>query len=306
VGDLVIVEKAGEIIPKVKSVVKEMRPEGTEPFVFPETCPRCGNGLVREAEEVIIRCVNLACPAQLERSLMHYAGRGAMDIDGLGEKLVLQLVEAGLVRDVADLYSLTREQLQTLERMGEKSADNLVEALEKSRTRGLARLLYALGIRHVGERVGKVLARHFGAIQAIAVATSEELESVDEVGPTIAESIVQFFTREGNRRLLDRLREAGVVMGEPRGDGLDEKGRPSASLEGQTVVITGTLSRLTRSEARALIEAHGGRAAGSVSAKTSFVVAGEEAGSKKDKAEALGIPILTEDEFLARLDRRAP
>lgn len=298
VGDTVVVKKAGEIIPKVERVVPEARPPGAVPYAFPEVCPRCANGLVREEGEVVIRCVNLSCPAQLERSLEHYAARGAMEIEGLGEKLVVQLVREGLVRDVADLYSLTVERLIPLDRLGEKSASNLVAAIAASRGRGLARLLYAMGIRHVGEQVAKSLARRFGSLDAVMAATTDELLAAPDVGPAIAESVRQFFSRVGNRAVVERLREAGVDLAAPR-----EEAAAGDALAGQTVVVTGTLERFTRPQIEALIESLGGKAAGSVSKKTSFVVAGADAGSKRAKAEALGVPVLDEAEFLRRVGR---
>jgi DNA ligase (NAD+) len=302
VGDTVVVKKAGEIIPKVERVVREKRPRGLRRFRYPTSCPRCGNDLVREEGEVVIYCVNASCPAQLERSLMHYASRGAMDIEGLGEKLVLQLVQEELVAGIADLYDLTAEQLAELERMGEKSASNLVEAIGASRERGLARLLFALGIRHVGAQVARVLARGFRSMDALQAASAEELEATEEVGPIIAASVRHFLDQPGNRDLLAALRERGVVMEEP------DTGAPppgEGELAGQTVVVTGTLARFTRKEIEALIERHGGRTSGSVSKKTSFVVAGEAAGSKRTKAESLGVPVLTEDEFLERVGEDA-
>jgi DNA ligase (NAD+) len=274
----------------------------------------------------VIRCVNLACPAQRDRSVMHYASRGGMDIEGLGEKLVLLLTREGLVKDVADLYRLRVEDLVPLERMGEKSARNLVEGIEASKRRGLDRLLFALGIPEVGAHVARVLAGHLGSVDALASAAEEELQGIPEVGPVIARSVVQFFARPENRALLERLRRAGVVLdaaspargGGTRGErdalggagflqgagsggpgGLDR----ALPLDGQTVVVTGALQRFTREEIERLIEELGGRAAGSVSGKTTFVVAGEDAGSKRDKACALGIPILTESEFLKRIGR---
>jgi DNA ligase (NAD+) len=308
VGDTVIVEKAGEIIPKVVRVVTELRPRGAKKFVYPTRCPSCGSELVRAEGEVVIRCVNLGCPAQRDRSIMHYASRGAMDIEGLGEKLVLTLTREGVVKDVSDLYDLRPEQLVPLERMGEKSAENLVRGIEASKTRGLSRFLFALGIPDVGAHVARVLARHYGSLDAIRAASEENLTAVREVGPVIASSVVQFFTRPENARLLDRLREAGVVMEEEGGAKGEAEGGAEASagarpLEGMTVVATGALQRFTREEIELLIEELGGRAAGSVSKKTSFVVAGDDAGSKRDKAIALGVPVLSEDEFLKKIGR---
>jgi len=299
VGDMVVVEKAGEIIPKVVRVVKEERPPRTRRFVFPDRCPSCGNTLVRLEGEVAVRCVNRACPAQRDRSIMHYASRGAMDIEGLGEKLVLTLTREGLVKDVSDLYHLTQDQLVPLERMAEKSATNLVEAIEASKERGLARLLFALGIPNVGATVARVLARRYGSMERLAAATEEELEAVREVGPVIASSLVEFLNRSGNRALLERLRKAGVVMTEAAAPSGSEDG----VLAGQTVVVTGTLTRFRRSEIESLIEELGGHAVKSVSSKTTMVVAGESPGSKKAKADSLGVPVLTEDEFLRRIGR---
>jgi len=296
-GDTVIVEKAGEIIPKVVRVVKELRPRGTRKFVFPTRCPSCGSELVREEGEVAIRCVNLACPAQRDRAIMHYASRGAMDIEGLGERVVLLLTGQGLVADVSDLYKLTADDLVPLERMGEKSAENLVAGIAESRNRELWRFLFALGIPNVGAHVARVLARRYGSVDALAAAGEEELTVVNEVGPVIARSVVQFFARPENRALLKRLARAGVRMESESHHAVERV------LEGQTVVVTGTLQRFTRDEIKGLIEELGGHAAGSVSRKTSFVVAGEEAGSKLDKARKLGVPVLTEAGFLERIGR---
>jgi DNA ligase (NAD+) len=296
VGDTVIVEKAGEIIPKVVRVVREERPARTKRFVYPERCPSCGSTLVRTEGEVVIRCVNLGCPAQRDRSIMHYAGRGAMDIEGLGEKLVLTLTGEGLVVDVSDLYSLTREQLIPLERMAEKSADNLVAAIDASKDRGPARLLFALGIPNVGATVARVLVGRYGSLAGIMKADETELESIEEVGPVIAGSLAQFFARPENRELIGRLRRAGVRMDE-------EKASPAGDLPlaGLTIVVTGSLENFTREGIKARIEELGGRVAGSVSGKTSFVLAGESPGGKKAKAETLGVPILGEAEFLKRI-----
>jgi DNA ligase (NAD+) len=299
VGDMVVVEKAGEIIPKVVRVVKEERPPRTRRFEFPSSCPSCGADLVRVEGEVAVRCVNRACPAQRDRSIMHYAARGAMDIEGLGEKLILTLTGEGLVEDVSDLYRLTEEQLVPLERMGKKSARNLVAGIEASKDRGLARLLFALGIPNVGATVARVLARRYGSMDRLTAASAEELEAVREVGPVIARSLVEFLDRAENRSLLERLRAVGVDMTEATA----APGGEDGVLAGQTVVVTGTLTRLSRTEIEALIEELGGHAVKSVSGRTTMVVAGESAGSKKTKAEALGVPILTEAEFLARIGR---
>jgi DNA ligase (NAD+) len=297
VGDTVLIEKAGEVIPKVVRVVEELRPPGAERFVFPSRCPSCGSELSRPEGEVVIRCVNLACPAQRERSLVHFASRGAMDIEGLGEKLVALLVREGLVRDVSQIYDLTEEMLVPLERMGKKSAANLVAGIEASKERGPARLLFALGIPDVGAHVAAVLARAYGSVDRVAAASREELEAVPEVGPVIAESLAEFFARKENRALLERLRRAGVRFAAGAADAAPR----SDVLAGQTVVVTGTLAGFSREEAERIIQEHGGRVTGSVSRKTNFVVAGEAAGSKKEKALSLGVPVLTEEEFKAKL-----
>jgi DNA ligase (NAD+) len=252
---------------------------------------------VREEEEVVVRCVNRACPAQRDRSIMHFASRGAMDIEGLGEKLVLTLTGEGLVKDVSDLYGLSEEDLVPLERMGEKSARNLVDGIAASRTRGLGRLLFALGIPHVGSTVARVLARRFGSLDALAAASALDLEAVPEVGPVIARSLVSFFSRPENRALLQRLRKAGVIM--------EESGAPSPSgqsrpLLGETWVVTGTLETFTREGIKQCLEDLGARVASSVSKSTSTVLVGESPGSKKTKAERLNIPIMTEGDFLEK------
>jgi DNA ligase (NAD+) len=298
VGDTVLVEKAGEIIPKVVAVVRELRPPHAAPYLYPTRCPSCGSELVRAEGEVVIRCVNLACPAQRDRAIMHYASRGAMDIEGLGEKLVLNLTGNGIVKDVSDLYRLRVEDLVPLERMGDKSAANLVDALEASKGRGLARLVYALGIQHVGATVARTLARRFRTLEALEDATEATLLSVEDVGPAIAQSVAQFFSRPENRELLDRLRAAGVVTEET-----DRGPADDAILAGQTVVVTGTLERFSRDEVTSLLESLGAKVTDSVSRKTSFVVAGGNAGSKKTKAESLGIPVYTEDDLLRRIGR---
>ena len=299
IGDTVLVEKAGEIIPKVVAVVKELRPKGAKPFVYPTHCPGCGSELVQPPGEVVIRCVNLGCPIQRDRTIMHYASRGAMDIEGLGEKLVLTLSAEGLVRDVSDLYTLTAEDLVPLERMGQKSAENLVRGIEASKDRGLTRLIHGLGMPHVGATVARVLARHFRTMGALQEATQDEIEHVEGVGPVIAGAVYQFLNRKENRALLERLRKTGVRMDEP--GVADRDHRP---FEGQTIVVTGGLNHFTREQIEEELAALGAKVAGSVSKKTSFVVAGEAPGTKKDKAEALGIPIISEAELLERMGRR--
>ncbi len=290
VGDWVVVQRAGDVIPEIVKVIESRRTGDERPFLLPEACPVCGSHTVRPEDEAARRCINLSCPAQVKERIFHFASKRAMDIDGLGEKLVDQLVENGLVRDVADLYALTRAQLAGLERMADKSAANILAAIEASRSRPLERLLFALGIRHVGEHVARLLIEAFGTMERLMSAHSEELMQVHEIGPQVAESVTDFFTTPENGRVIERLRQAGVEMAPSRAQRGD-------LFAGKTLVLTGTLSSYTREEAEKLILALGGRPASSVSSKTSYVIAGEAAGSKLDKARALGIPVLTEAEF---------
>ena len=296
VGDTVLMEKGGDIIPKVVKVVTEKRTGREKPFRMPPKCPACGAPVERLEGEVAVRCTNVACPAQAKRQIGHFAGRGAMDIDGLGEKLIDQLLDRGLVKDYADLYALGAEEVAALERMGTKSAENLVKAIKESKARPLDRLIFALGIPEVGTRAAEILAGAFGSLDEFMAASAEQLETLEEVGPSTAESIVSFFHNERNRAVIDKLRRAGVNM---RGK---KRAAAGDALAGKTIVITGTLSR-PRAEFEAAIKANGGRASGSVSAKTSYVLVGEDPGSKLDKARELGIPLLTEDEFWAMLGR---
>ena len=290
-GDTVIVRKAGDVIPEVVAPVLAARPEGSRPWAFPETCPVCGGPLVRLEGEADHYCVDLECPAQRVQRVFHFAGRGAMDIEGLGEKLVTQLVERGLVVDVADIYSLTKETFVGLERLADKSAGNLVAAIEASKSRPLSKLLVGLGIRHVGPTAAVALAAELGHIDRIAGAPADELVAVEGVGPIIAESVQRFFAADRNREVVEKLRSAGVNLEGPK-RGPREAALP---LAGKTFVLTGTLSGFTRDEAQAAIEAQGGKVSGSVSKKTSYVVAGESPGSKLDKANDLGVPVLDED-----------
>jgi len=296
IGDTVIIQKAGGIIPEVVRVVKEKRTGQERSFQMPERCPVCQGPVVRPEGEVVARCENASCPAQLERHILHFGSRNGMDIEHLGPALVRQLLAKGLVRDIADLYFLHQEDLVPLERMGKKSAQNVVEAIARSKDRPLAKLIFALGIRHVGEHVAEVLAEHFRSMDQLAQATQEELVAIPEIGPTIAESIVDFFRNERNLALLEKLKRAGVRMEER------EEAPPSpplvSPLAGKTVVFTGALSSMSREEAEALVQRLGGRPAGSVSRKTDFVVVGENPGSKYQKALQLGVPTLTEEEFL--------
>lgn len=294
IGDWVIVRRAGDVIPEVVAPVLERRSGELPRFVlldrFP-TCPVCGSHVVRGEDEAVARCTGgLFCPAQRKQALLHFAGRRAMDIEGLGEKLVDQLVDAGIVKTPVDLYRLGVLALANLERMGEKSAQNLLAAIHKSRNTTLARFIFALGIRNVGEATARDLARHFGKLDALLAADAEALQQVPDVGPIVAQSIVDFLSEPHNREVIEQLRAAGVHWeeGEPAGT-------VSGALAGKTFVLTGTLPTLSRDEAKGLIEAQGGKVAGSVSKKTHYVVAGAEAGSKLDKAQALGIPILDED-----------
>jgi len=300
IGDWVKVERGGDVIPKVVEVIEDAEhPRGTTRFSYPSDCPECGNPVVREEGEVDWRCVNADCPAKLRESLLHFGSRGVMNIEGLGDAAVQQLLDRGLVKSVADLYSLTEEQVVGLERFAEKSARTLLAEIERSKKAGLARVLMGLGIRFVGERTAELLAQEFGAIDAVMAATAEELERVEEVGPRISEAILDFFSRPSNLALVESLKAAGLDM-------TAEKKVRSTQLAGLTFVLTGTLPTLTRDEAKKRIEDAGGKTAGSVSKKTSYVVAGEDAGSKLDKANELKIPLLDEAALLALLESGPP
>ena len=296
IGDWVAVEKGGEVIPKVTRVLTERRTGAEKPFAFPTQCPACGEELVREEGEVAVRCVNEHCPAQRKRQILHFVARGAMDIEGLGSALVEQLVDPGLVRDVADLYGLELERVAALERMADRSAANLIRAIDASRGRPLHRLLFALGIRHVGASVARNLAQKMGSLDAVEAATEEDLRGVPDVGEVVAASIRRYFERRETITLLRRLRRAGINTLEP----LEEAGS-ARPLSGKTFVLTGTLETMTRPQASARIEALGGKVSGSVSRKTDYVVAGEEAGSKLERARQLGVPVLDEAGFLRLL-----
>ncbi|MBP2644827.1 MAG: ligase [Firmicutes bacterium] len=295
IGDAVVIHKAGEIIPEVIRSLSEQR-TGTETiFTLPAECPECGQQVVRQVGESAHKCINPGCPAQQREGLFHFVSRDAMNIDGLGPAVVTAMLESGLVTDAADLYSVTAEKLSKLERMGVKSAANVQAAIAASKGAGLSRLLFALGIRFVGVKAAGQLARHFGDIEKVKEASFEELTAIDEIGPKIAESVVAYFASEDNLELIEKLHRAGVKLTEEKPD------ETNVPLAGKTFVLTGTLPTLTRSEATARIEAAGGKVAGSVSKKTHYVVAGEEAGSKLDKARQLGIPILDEQELLLLL-----
>ena len=295
IGDTVLVRKAGEIIPEVLSVVMDQRPEGTSPYFLPQVCPVCGAPVERDEDGAHIRCTGAECPAQLLRTLAHFASRDAMDIDGLGIAVVENLVNAGLVRTPGDLYFLNAEEVAALDRMGQKSAENLLSAIERSKSQDLSRLLFAFGIRQVGQKAGKILAQRFGSLDNLQAATLEELTAVDDIGAITAQNILDWFQSPQSQHLIQRLKEAGVNMQ------AEQKGEDQR-FAGKTFVLTGTLDRFTRAEATKMIEDRGGKAAGSVSKKTTYVVAGEAAGSKLRKAQELGIPVLTQEEFLALME----
>ncbi|MBI4476912.1 MAG: NAD-dependent DNA ligase LigA [Acidobacteria bacterium] len=292
-GDYVVIEKGGDVIPKVVMPVLSRRGPGVVPWVMPAMCPACGSHLHRPEDEVVWRCLNTACPAKVRRSIEHFASRRAMNIEGLGESLIDQLVSRELVRDVADLYHLTADRLETLERMGRKSATKLTMQVESSKSSGLSRLLYALGVRHVGERGAAALARTFRSMDAILSATRDDFERVPDVGPVVATTLRAYLDEPPNRALIERLGTAGVKM-----TAAEPVATPQQSLDGKTFVLTGTLSSLSREAATAAIEARGGKVAGSVSRKTTYVVAGAEPGSKLEKARELGVTILDEPAFL--------
>ena len=292
IGDTIQVRKAGDIIPEVIGVVHH--PENAEPYQMPTVCPSCGAPVVHLEDEAALRCVNPECPAQSLRNIIHFASRDAMDIDGLGTAVATQLVEKDLVHSAADLYDLTLEQLLTLEKFKEKSATNLLHAIENSKQNNLDKLLFGFGIRNIGDKAAALLAEHFGTLEAIREADIEKISEIDGFGGVMGQSVVEFFAKDGTTDLIHRLADAGVNMtwkGEPKGD----------KLAGMTLVVTGTLETLSRNEAEALIVKNGGKASGSVSKKTAYVVAGTAAGSKLTKAQALGVPVLTEEEFLAML-----
>jgi DNA ligase (NAD+) len=291
IGDTVVVRRAGDVIPEVVSAILEKRPVTATSFVMPTQCPVCGSHIEKLEGEAIARCSGgLFCPAQRKQALLHFAQRRAMDIDGLGEKIVDQLVDLQIVRTPADLYQLGLMALANLERMGEKSAENLLAAIQKSRTNTLARFIFALGIRHVGESTAKDLAKYYGSIQALMDAQEE----VNDVGPVVAKSLIGFLQESHNREVIEQLLASGLELEV-------EQSQINPSLVGKTFVLTGTLPTMSRDQAKLLLESAGAKVAGSVSAKTSYVVAGEEAGSKLEKAEQLGVPVIDEAELLKLL-----
>lgn len=293
IGDSIQVRKAGDIIPEVIAVTAHA--QDAQPYQMPAVCPSCGAPVVHLEDEAALRCVNPECPAQALRNIIHFASRDAMDINGLGTAVATQLVSKGMVHSAADLYTLTLEQLLTLDKFKEKSATNLLQAIQHSKQNNLDKLLFGFGIRNIGDKAAALLAEHFGSMQAIREATAEQIGEIDGFGGVMAQSVLEFFAKEGTADLVHRLADCGVNMqwkGEPKGD----------KLAGKTLVVTGTLETLSRSEAEALIVKNGGKASGSVSKKTSYVVAGAAAGSKLTKAQALGVPVLTEQEFLGMLE----
>ncbi|MCL2006096.1 MAG: NAD-dependent DNA ligase LigA [Planctomycetaceae bacterium] len=296
IGDVVVVEKAGKIIPRIVRVEKHLRQKEWEPFVFPTACPECGGAVSKDEDGVYIRCNNARCPAQFKEKLRYFASRNAMDIEGLGEKLIEQLVDSGVLRTFGDLYRLDAESLKGLERMGEKSAGNLLESIEQSKNRELSKLLNALSIRHVGNRTATLLAEHFGSLDRLRRAAEIEIAEVDEVGPAIAKSVFEFFQRE--KEMLDDLLEASRFACGSQPSGIPRAGR----LSNMTIVVTGTLQHFKRTEIEGIIESHSGKVSSSVSSKTAFVLVGENPGSKLAKAEKLGVRIVSEAEFLAMLE----
>ena len=294
IGDVVTVQKAGDIIPEVVCAHPEKRDGSERHFDMPERCPSCNEPVSRVEGEAAVRCTNSACPAQLSRGIEHFASKDAMDIDGMGPAVVEALLAAGLVRDVSDLYRLKKEDIATLERMGEKSASNLIAAIEKSKSAGLERLIYALGIRNIGTVAASALASRFGTLEACFEATREELCAIEDFGEITADCVIEFFSHEQNRELCERLIDLGLTVTSTAAPTKD-------TLAGLTFVLTGTLPTMSRDEASALIKANGGKVTGSVSKKTSYVVAGSDAGSKLTKAQTLGVAIISEEELLAMI-----
>jgi len=295
VGDTVVIQRAGDVIPEVMSVVKGKRPDKAVPFMIPPACPVCGSRVVRLQDEAVYRCLNLSCPAQLKKTIKHFASKRAMDIDGLGDKLVEKFVDEGIIKNVADLYALKAKDLVFLERMGEKLAANIIKAIEGSKVRGLDRFVYALGIRHVGEHLAAILAKHYSSIDDLMKAKEDDLMQIKEIGPEVARSIVSFFSQQGNRDLIQRLKNIGIKL-------IAKKEKKEGALQGKTIVFTGTLTQFTRHEAEKRAESSGAHVSSSVSKKTDFVVAGVDPGSKYDRAKDLNVSILTEDEFKRVLD----
>ena len=297
IGDKVLIERAGDVIPAVIKVIKEERTGQERVFKMPDKCPVCNSDVVKPEGEAVTRCINSTCPAQVKEHIRHFASRNAMDIDGLGESIIEQLVDKGLVKNAADLYFLEHDQIANLERMGDKSAQNLINAISESKNRSLARLIFALGIRHIGVRAAEILSEHYNSIEDLSSATVEELEKIYEIGPKVAQSIVQFFQQEGNIKMLEKLRSAGIKMSEEKETGKE------LPLSGKTFVLTGALQSMARNTASNIIKELGGRVSSSVSSNTDYVIAGESPGSKFDRAKKLGINILNEEEFLKLIEQ---
>jgi len=303
IGDAVVIRKAGDIIPEVVRALTERRTGNEKPYAMPENCPECKSRLVRLEGEVALRCINPKCPAQIREGLIHFASRDAMNIEGMGEKVVALLHKKGLVEDVADIYKLRKDQLTALERMGDKSADNLLRAIESSKRNSLERLLFGLGIRHVGAKAAKILAARFQTLDRLMAASREELMEIREIGEKMADSIVTFFRMPQVRELVEELKSLGVNTVYQGGQSLDG-GQKDSPFAGKTVVLTGKLERFTRNEAKELIEKLGGNVTGSVSKNTDIVVAGTDAGSKLTKAQSLGVEIWDEARFLKELENQ--
>jgi len=293
-GDTVVVEKAGEIIPQVIEVKQELRPAGTKPFKTPKECPNCGSAVAKDEDGVYIRCLNPDCLGQLKERLKYFAGRGQMDIENLGTALIEQIVEAGLVKNFADLYKLQKSELIELERMAEKSADNVIRAIEASKTRPLWRFVTALGIRHIGAQSAQILAEYFGSFEALMSAEQQELADIDQIGPTMAESVYEYFREPRNRVVIDQMLFVGVKPRQPRA-------QRSSKLTGKTIVVTGTLENFTRQQIEQTIRQAGAKTSSSLSKKTDFVLAGENPGSKLDKARKLGVEVINEKQFMELL-----
>jgi DNA ligase (NAD+) len=291
IGDTVIIQRAGDVIPEVVKVILEERPDGTKRFEMPRHCPDCNSEIVRMEGEVAHRCVNISCPAQLKEHIRHFASRGAMDIEGLGEKVSAQLFDAKLIADPADLYFLNKEQLVALDRQAEKSAQNLIEAIAKSKNPPLDKFIYALGVRHVGERTAKLLSARFGNMEKLIAAKQEDLTAINEIGPEIAASIVEFFHENKNIDVMNKFSKAGVIPQKKEIDG-------NAPLQGKSFVFTGTMEHMGRNEAKIIVENLGGTIHSGVTKKTTYVVAGSEPGSKLDKARSSRIKIISEEDFL--------
>ncbi|MBW1803767.1 MAG: NAD-dependent DNA ligase LigA, partial [Deltaproteobacteria bacterium] len=299
IGDTVVIHRAGDVIPEVVRVIEAERTGTERQFAMPDRCPVCGSLAERPEGEAVHRCTGMACPAQIKQNLFHFASKGAMNIDGIGHKFLEQIVDKGIIEDPADLYFLDKEDLMKMERMGDKLAENMLKAIDGSRGPSLKQLIYALGIRNVGEHLANVLAKHFKSIDNLAKQTEEELTAVHEIGPIVAQSISHFFRNPGNLEVLEKLRKGGVAF---PSDKIEEKALP---FEGKTFVLTGTLDAFTRDEAKRIIEDMGGRVASSVSGKTHFVVAGANPGSKYNKALGLGVETLNEDAFRKMVEEKS-